>query len=75
MMNNIVIESQEILELAFPPRHSNLKMSFLLMISGNILKFKKPTDRKRQSIILWAKDNKFDTTPTETNRELPHLFW
>jgi hypothetical protein len=38
----------------------------VILVDDQWKHIKKPTDKKCQSIIVWAKDNKFDTTPTET---------
>jgi hypothetical protein len=63
MKNKIVVESQEILELGISTKA--FKPEDVILVDDQWKRVKKPTDGRRRSIILWAKDNEFDTTPTE----------
>ena len=72
MKNKIVVKSQEILELGISTEA--FKPEDVIIVDDQWKHIKKPTDRKRQSIILWAKDNKFDTTPTETKIVSSHIY-
>jgi hypothetical protein len=72
MKNKIVVKSQEILELGISTEA--FKPEDVILVDDQWKRIKKPTDGKRRSIILWAKDNEFDTTPTEAKIVSSHIY-
>lgn len=63
MKNKIIVESQEIFELDISMKA--FKPEDVILVDAQWKHINKPTDGRRRSIILWAKDNEFDTTPME----------
>ncbi|KIM78117.1 hypothetical protein PILCRDRAFT_90844 [Piloderma croceum F 1598] len=63
MKNKIVVEYQEILELSISTKA--FKPKDVILVNDQWKCIRKPTDGRHNSIILWVKDNEFDTTPTE----------
>jgi hypothetical protein len=72
MKNKIVVESQEILELGISTKA--FKAEDVILVDDQWKRIKKPTDGKRRSFILWAKDDEFDTVPTEAKIVSSHIY-
>jgi hypothetical protein len=63
MKNKIIVKSREIFELGISMKA--FKPEDIILVDAQWKRINKPTDGRRRSIILWAKDNEFDTTLTE----------
>jgi hypothetical protein len=70
LKNKIVVESQEILDLGISTKA--VKLENIILVDSTWMRIHKPTNGKRQSVILWAKDHVNDTVPTEAKIVSPY---